>query len=76
VARRGVLVNCVAPAVIETPLLAGMSPAHIDYMIERIPMGRVGLPEEVASLVIWLTSDECTFSTGPVYDISGGRAVY
>ncbi len=76
VARSGVLVNCVAPAVIETPILEGMSQEHIDYMVERIPMGRMGSPEEVAALVCWLASEECSFSTGATYDISGGRAVY
>ena len=76
VARTGVLVNCVAPAVIETPILEGISQEHIDYMVERIPMGRVGEPEEVAALVCWLASEECSFSTGATYDISGGRAVY
>ncbi|HEX4746352.1 MAG TPA: SDR family oxidoreductase [Gaiellaceae bacterium] len=76
VARTGVLVNCVAPAVIETPILDGITQEHIDYMIERIPMGRVGKPDEVAALVCWLASEECSFSTGATYDISGGRAVY
>jgi 2-dehydro-3-deoxy-L-rhamnonate dehydrogenase (NAD+) len=76
VARSGVLVNCVAPAVIETPILEGISQEHIDYMVERIPMGRMGSPEEVAALVCWLASEECSFSTGATYDISGGRAVY
>jgi NAD(P)-dependent dehydrogenase (short-subunit alcohol dehydrogenase family) len=76
VARTGVLVNCVAPAVIETPILDGITQEHIDYMVERIPMGRMGEPEEVAALVCWLASDECSFSTGATYDISGGRAVY
>jgi 3-oxoacyl-[acyl-carrier protein] reductase len=75
-ARTGVLVHCIAPAVIETPILEGISQEHIDYMVERIPMGRMGQPDEVASLVSWLVSDECSFSTGAVYDISGGRAVY
>ena len=75
-ARTGVLVNCVAPAVIETPMLEGISQEHIDYMVERIPMGRVGKVGEVAALVCWLASEECSFSTGAVYDISGGRAVY
>jgi len=75
-ARTGVLVNCVAPAVIETPILEGVSQAHIDYMVERIPMGRMGTPEEVAALICWLASEECSFSTGATYDISGGRAVY
>jgi len=76
VARSGVLVNCVAPAVIETPILDGITQEHIDYMVERIPMGRMGKPEEVAALVCWLASEECSFSTGATYDISGGRAVY
>jgi 2-dehydro-3-deoxy-L-rhamnonate dehydrogenase (NAD+) len=75
-AGTGVLVNCIAPAVIETPLLEGMSEEHIRYMVERIPMGRLGQVEEVASLVCWLASEECSFSTGATYDISGGRAVY
>jgi NAD(P)-dependent dehydrogenase (short-subunit alcohol dehydrogenase family) len=76
VARTGVLVNCVAPAVIDTPILEGMSEEHIGYMVERVPMGRMGTAEEVAALVCWLASDECSFSTGATYDISGGRAVY
>ena len=76
VARTGVVVNCVAPAVIETPILDGITQEHIDYMVERIPMGRMGTPDEVAALVCWLASEECSFSTGATYDISGGRAVY
>jgi 3-oxoacyl-[acyl-carrier protein] reductase len=75
-AQTGVLVNCVAPAVIETPILEGLTPEHVDYMVERIPIGRVGTAEEVAALICWLASDECSFSTGATYDISGGRAVY
>ena len=75
-ARTGVLVNCVAPAVIETRILEGVSEAHIEYMVERIPMGRMGTAEEVAALICWLASEECSFSTGATYDISGGRAVY
>ena len=75
-AGTGVLVNAIAPAVIETPLLAGMSEEHIRYMVEKIPMGRLGSVDEVAALVCWLASDECSFSTGATYDISGGRAVY
>jgi 2-dehydro-3-deoxy-L-rhamnonate dehydrogenase (NAD+) len=75
-ARTGVIVNCVAPAVIDTPILEGLSQEHVDYMVERIPMGRLGTPEEVAALVCWLASEECSFSTGATYDISGGRAVY
>ena len=75
-AGTGVLVNAIAPAVIETPLLAGMSEEHIRYMVEKIPMGRLGSVDEVAALVCWLASEECSFSTGATYDISGGRAVY
>lgn len=71
-----VLVNCIAPAVIETPLLAQMTEEHIRYMIDKIPMGRLGTTAEVAALVCWLASEECSFSTGATYDISGGRAVY
>jgi 2-dehydro-3-deoxy-L-rhamnonate dehydrogenase (NAD+) len=75
-AQTGVLVNCIAPAVIETPILDGLSPEHVEYMVERIPMGRLGTADEVAALVCWLASDECSFSTGATYDISGGRATY
>jgi 3-oxoacyl-[acyl-carrier protein] reductase len=75
-AGTGVLVNAIAPAVIETPLLAGMSEEHIRYMVEKIPMGRLGGAEEVAALVCWLASEECSFSTGATFDVSGGRAVY
>ncbi len=76
VATKGVLVNSVAPAVIETPILAQVSQEHIAYMTSRIPMGRVGQPHEVAALVAFLCSDDLSFSTGAVYDISGGRATY
>jgi 3-oxoacyl-[acyl-carrier protein] reductase len=75
-AQTGVLVNCIAPAVIETPILEGLTQEHIQYMVERIPLGRMGTPEEVAALVCWLASEECSYSTGATYDISGGRAVY
>jgi len=75
-AKTGVTVNCIAPAVIETPILEGLSQQHVDYMLERIPMGRMGKTEEVASLVCWLASEECSFSTGATYDISGGRATF
>ena len=75
-AGTNVLVNCIAPAVIETPLLAQMSEEHIGYMVDKIPMGRLGQTHEVAALVAWLASEECSFSTGATYDISGGRAVY
>ena len=69
-------VNCVAPAVIQTDILKQVSQEHIDYMVPKIPMQRVGQPEEVAALVAWLASNECSFSTGAVFDISGGRATY
>ena len=76
VADTGVLVNCITPAVIETPMLGQVSDEHLKYMVSKIPMGRVGQPDEVAALVSWLCSDECSFSTGAVFDISGGRATY
>jgi 3-oxoacyl-[acyl-carrier protein] reductase len=76
VAGTGVLVNCIAPAVIETPILAGLSQHHIDYMVERIPLGRMGQADEVAALACFLASEDLSFSTGATYDISGGRAVY
>jgi 3-oxoacyl-[acyl-carrier protein] reductase len=76
VATRGILVNAVAPAVIGTELLRQMEPSTVDMLVSKIPMGRVGKPEEVAALVAWLASDECSFSTGAVYDLSGGRATY
>ncbi|HUM18203.1 MAG TPA: SDR family NAD(P)-dependent oxidoreductase [Candidatus Nitrosotalea sp.] len=76
VATRGILVNAVAPAVIGTELLKQMEQSTVDLLVSKIPMGRVGKPEEVAALVAWLASDECSFSTGAVYDLSGGRATY
>jgi 3-oxoacyl-[acyl-carrier protein] reductase len=76
VAGTGVLVNCIAPAVIDTPILAQLSEEHIGYMVERIPLNRVGRPEEVAHLIAYLASEELSFSTGACFDISGGRAVY
>ena len=66
--------GCTPPTA--TQILVGLSKQHVDYMVERIPMGRMGSPEEVAALVCWLASEECSFSTGATYDISGGRAVY
>jgi 3-oxoacyl-[acyl-carrier protein] reductase len=76
VATRGIFVNAVAPAVIDTELLQQMTKETVDMLVAKIPMGRVGRPEEVAALVAWLASDECSFSTGAVYDLSGGRATY
>jgi len=76
VATRGIFVNAVAPAVIGTELLKQMEQSTVDLLVSKIPMGRVGKPEEVAALVAWLASEECSFSTGAVYDLSGGRATY
>jgi 3-oxoacyl-[acyl-carrier protein] reductase len=75
-ATTGVLVNCIAPAVIATPMLAQMSQEHIDYMVDKIPMHRMGQPTEVAELIAFLASERMTFSTGATFDISGGRAVF
>ena len=75
-ATTGVLVNCIAPAVIATPILEQLSTEHVEYMVSRIPMGRMGRPEEVAELIAFLASDRMTFSTGATFDISGGRAVF
>jgi 3-oxoacyl-[acyl-carrier protein] reductase len=72
----GVLVNCVAPAVIKTELFSQMTEQHIQYMLSKIPMNRFGEVEEVAELVSWLASPLCTFSTASVFDLSGGRATY
>ncbi len=75
-APAGVLVNAIAPAVIDTPMNATTAPDVLAHIASLIPMGRVGRPEEVAELVAWLASDRVSFSTGAVYDISGGRATY
>lgn len=75
-ATTGVLVNAVAPAVFETPMNATTAPEVLERLVSLIPMQRLGRAEELAALVAWLTSDECSFSTGAVYDISGGRATY
>ena len=75
-ATTGVLVNAIAPAVIATEMNADNTPEVLQYMISKIPMSRTGSAEEVAALVAWLSSEECSFSTGACYDISGGRATY
>jgi len=74
--KADVTVNAISPAVIRTPLLDGMAPATVDYMVGKIPVGRVGTVEEVAALVHYLASPEASFTTGQCYDISGGRATY
>jgi len=76
VATKNIFVNAVAPAVIGTELLQQMTKDTVDMLVAKIPMGRVGTPAEVATLVAWLASDECTFTTGAVHDLSGGRATY
>src|SRR5436305_6483469 len=75
-ATKGVLVNAVTPAAAKTAMFAQMTQQHIDFMLSKIPMGRFVDVEEIAALVTWLASDDCSFSTGAVFDISGGRATY
>ena len=75
-ATSNVIVNCVTPAVIATDILKQMAQSHIDYMLSKIPMGRFGKTEEAAALVAWLCSEDCSFSTGATFDLSGGRATY
>ncbi|MFK0344244.1 SDR family NAD(P)-dependent oxidoreductase [Pseudomonas asiatica] len=75
-AQTEILVNAIAPAAVRTTLLDQMSPAHVQTMIDKSPMRRLGEPEEVAELVAWLCSGSCSFSTGTIYDLSGGRATY
>ena len=75
-AGRNILANCVTPAAANTDIFAQMQPEHIEYMRSRIPMGRFVEVDEIAALVCWLASEDCSFSTGAVFDISGGRATY
>jgi len=75
-AQTGVLVNCVTPAAAKTAIFDQMTEQHINYMLSKIPMNRFVTVEEIASLVCWLASEDCSFSTGAVFDISGGRATY
>lgn len=75
-AQAGISVNCVTPAAVRTGIFAQMTQQHIDFMLSKIPMNRFGTPDEIASVVAWLCSEECSFSTGAVFDISGGRATY
>ena len=75
-AQKGVLVNCVTPAAVKTAIFDQMTPEHIQFMLGKIPMGRFGTPDEVAALVAWLCTEDCSFSTGAVFDLSDGRATY
>ncbi|WP_233805251.1 SDR family NAD(P)-dependent oxidoreductase [Paraburkholderia sp. HP33-1] len=75
-ATRNILVNAVTPAAAKTEIFNSMSQQHIDYMLSKIPMNRFLLPEEAASLILWLSSEDCAFSTASVFDLSGGRATY
>ncbi len=75
-AKTGIRVNCVTPAAVKTGMFSQMTQAHIDFMLSKIPMGRFGEVDEIAALVAWLCTEECSFSTGAVFDLSGGRAVY
>jgi 2-dehydro-3-deoxy-L-rhamnonate dehydrogenase (NAD+) len=75
-ADTGVRVNCVTPAAVKTGMFAQMTEQHIQFMLSKIPMGRFGTPEEIAATVAWLCTEDCSFSTGAVFDLSGGRATY
>lgn len=75
-ATSNILVNCITPAVIETDILKQLTQQHVDYMLSKIPMKRFGQKHEAAALVAWLCSEDCSFSTGSVFDLSGGRATY
>jgi len=75
-ATKGVIVNSVTPAAAKTEIFQQISQAHIDYMLSKIPMGRFGKVEEMAAMICWLASEDCSFTTGAVFDLSGGRATY
>ncbi len=75
-ASTGIRVNCVTPAAVKTAIFDQMTPEHIQFMLSKIPMGRFGMPEEIAAMVAWLCTEDCSFSTGAVFDLSGGRATY
>ena len=75
-ADTGVRVNCVTPAAVKTPIFDQITPEHIQFMLSKIPMGRFGTPDEIAAMVAWLCTEDCSFSTGAVFDLSGGRSTY
>jgi 3-oxoacyl-[acyl-carrier protein] reductase len=75
-ANTPITVNCITPAAVRTEIFDQMDQEHIDFMLSKIPIGRFGTVDEIANLITWLTSEECSFSTGGVFDISGGRATY
>jgi len=75
-AQTGIRANCVTPAAVRTAIFDQMTQQHIDFMLSKIPLGRFGEVEEIAAMVAWLASEECSFSTGAVFDLSGGRATY
>lgn len=76
VAKTGIRINCITPAAVRTAIFDQISQEHIDFMLSKIPLGRFGLPEEIAAMVAWLASEECSFSTGAAFDLSGGRSTY
>jgi 2-dehydro-3-deoxy-L-rhamnonate dehydrogenase (NAD+) len=75
-ATKGILVNCITPAAAKTEMFSQMTKKHIDYMLSKIPMDRFVMVEELAAMIAWLASEDCSFSTGAVFDVSGGRATY
>lgn len=75
-AQKNITVNAVTPAAVRTPIFEQMTQAHIDFMLSKIPMARFGQVEEIAALICWIASEECSFTTGSVFDASGGRATY
>jgi len=76
VSSTGIRVNCVTPAAVRTPMFDQITQEHIDFMLSKIPHGRLGQPEEIAAMIAWLCSEECSFSTGAAFDLSGGRSTY
>ena len=75
-AKTGIRVNCVTPAAVRTAIFDQMTPAHIEFMLSKVPLGRFGHVDEIAAMVAWLCTEDCSFSTGAVFDLSGGRATY